>query len=189
MPEYTVRWGGRGGDYWDAILSEFKGRDVAGLEIGTFEGKGAAWFLDNVLTHPQSSLVCVDPFVGLLEYTDADRDALYNRCISNLSSYSRVKIVKGRSQDVLRTMDEKFHFIYIDGDHHAKAVLDDAVLAFRLLHYGGIMIFDDYEWQDPREPALVDAPKLGIDAFLRAYQGYYNVVYKGYQIVIRKIRQ
>jgi predicted O-methyltransferase YrrM len=188
MPKYTVEWGGAS-ENWGALFAEFKGHAVAGLEVGTFEGKGAAWFLDTILTHPESRLTCIDTFEGSMEHSEQEKNALYNRCASNLSPYPNVTIVKGSSHDVLRTMTDRFHFIYIDGDHRAKSVLEDAVLAFRLLHYGGLMMFDDYLWQDPRWPSPVDAPKLGIDAFLGVYSGRYSVIYTGGQVVIRKIVQ
>ena len=37
-----------------------------------------------------------------------------------------------------------FDLIYIDASHYAPDVLSDAVLAFKLLKPGGILIFDDY---------------------------------------------
>jgi len=55
------------------------------------------------------------------------------------------------SKEFLRSIEEPtFDFIYIDGDHTAEGVLQDAVLAWRLLKAGGIMAFDDYLWEDPR---------------------------------------
>jgi len=38
----------------------------------------------------------------------------------------------------------KYNLIYIDGNHEPEAVLEDAVLAWRLLQPNGVMIFDDY---------------------------------------------
>ena len=186
MPTFTVEWGG-GGDYWREILNEFKGREVDALEIGSFEGRSAIWLLDNVLTHPNSHLTCVDTFEGSMEHSDAHKLELYQRCVSNLSPYSNVKIMKGYSHEVMKRLNKKFDFIYIDGDHRASSVLEDAVLAFRLLKFGGILIFDDYLWQDPRFPKPEDAPKLGIDSFLKAFKGHYVDVFKGYQYSIRKV--
>jgi predicted O-methyltransferase YrrM len=188
MPVFTVGWGGAD-DRWDEILAEFKGREVSALEIGSFEGRSAIWLLNNILTHEDSSLMCVDTFEGSMEHSDAHKHELYERCVSNLSPYSNVEIVKGSSHAVMRTINKKFDFIYIDGDHRAASVLEDAVLAFRLLKFGGILIFDDYLWQDPRYPRLEDAPKLGIDSFLSAFQGQYVVVSAGYQYTIRKVRE
>lgn len=39
-----------------------------------------------------------------------------------------------------------FDFYYVDGSHVAPDVMADAVLGWRLLKPGGIMVFDDYEW-------------------------------------------
>lgn len=193
MPLFTVEWGGAGG-HWDEILEEFKGREVSALEVGTFQGKSAIWFLDNILTHPSATLTCVDTFEGLYRYSDAKNGysddyeiSLLELCKSNLKEYPNVKIVQGKSRDVLCKLDEKYDFIYIDGDHRASYVLEDAVLAFRLLKFGGIMIFDDYLWQDPKYPKPEDAPKLGIDCFLKAFKGRYVDVFQGWQYSIRKI--
>ena len=38
---------------------------------------------------------------------------------------------------------QKYDIIYIDGSHEARDVLEDAVLAYRLLKIGGLLIFDD----------------------------------------------
>jgi hypothetical protein len=57
---------------------------------------------------------------------------------------------------------QEYDFIYIDGDHSPAGVLTDAVMAWGLLRKGGVMLFDDYEYD--REPT-----KIGIDAFLRFF--------------------
>ena len=64
-------------------------------------------------------------------------------------------------------------------------VLDDAVLAFKLLKQGGIMIFDDYEWNVHQDILMM--PKLAIDAFLAIYQRQYELLHKGYQVIIKKL--
>ena len=186
MPTFTVGWGGAG-ELWSEIFKEFKDQEVLGLEIGSFEGRSAIWLLENILTHSNSHLTCVDTFEGSMEHSDTHKHELYERCVSNLSPYSNVQIIKGYSHDVMKTLNQKFDFIYIDGDHRAASVLEDAVLAFRLLKFGGILIFDDYLWQDPRYPKPEDAPKLGIDSFLNTYKGHYVEVFKGYQYSIRKV--
>jgi hypothetical protein len=65
-------------------------------------------------------------------------------------------------------------------------VLTDAVLAWPLLHYGGIMVFDDYLWGDPRLP--LGRPKIAIDAFMNIFGGEINVMHISYQVVIKKTR-
>ena len=49
---------------WEQYLYEFKGKEnISLLEIGSFEGRSAIWFLENILTHPTSSITCVDHFL------------------------------------------------------------------------------------------------------------------------------
>ena len=77
------------------------------------------------------------------------------------------------------------NLVYIDGSHIAKHVIEDAILSWKLLKVGGLMIFDDYEW-GPTE-TIENQPKTGINAFLQAYQGNYQLIAKGWQIYIKKI--
>ena len=50
---------------WSAALSHLKGRPaVHALEIGVHEGQASTWLLLNILSHPSSSLVCVDWWDG-----------------------------------------------------------------------------------------------------------------------------
>ena len=64
---------------------------------------------------------------------------------------------------MLKLNDDFFDIIYIDGNHEPEYVLEDAVLSFRKLKKGGIMIFDDYGWGGK------DLTQRGIDAFLSGY--------------------
>jgi predicted O-methyltransferase YrrM len=72
---------------------------------------------------------------------------------------------------LLSSGDKRYDLIYIDGSHTAPDVLLDAVLAFRLLRIGGIMIMDDYLWtmEPQRSVDLLNTPKLAIDAFTSIY--------------------
>ena len=48
---------------WTKPLGEFKGKPgINYLEIGTFEGRSALWMLENILTHPTSTLTIIDAF-------------------------------------------------------------------------------------------------------------------------------
>ena len=53
---------------WNHILGPCKGKpNVHGLEVGSFEGRSALWFLENILTDPTASITCVDIWVGAYE--------------------------------------------------------------------------------------------------------------------------
>ncbi len=86
------------------------------------------------------------------------------------SGPNRVDVIEGYSQVELRELPlHSFHIIYIDGDHVARAVLEDAVLSWRLLKVGGLIIFDDYAWEHQREPPF--RPLMAIDFFTEVFRG------------------
>ncbi|HEY2919629.1 MAG TPA: class I SAM-dependent methyltransferase [Candidatus Binatia bacterium] len=135
---------------------------VKALEVGSFEGRSALWFLVNVLSHPTSSITCVDIFDNPVVEGHFDK----NMAISGFSS--KVIKVKARSDDALKQLKSgTYDFIYIDGSHVAKDVLVDAVLAWELLKPGGVVIFDDYAGAGfGSRFGRHKTPKLSINAFL-----------------------
>ena len=167
---------------WERVLGGLKGKpNVRGLEIGSFEGRSALWFLENVLTHPTSTITCVDIWEGDYEQTfDA-----------NMKAYGRpekLTKIKSRSDEALRNLKlRNFDFIYIDGSHEAKDVLVDAVLTWDLLKPGGIMIFDDYNWVGIRSWLVPNyTPKIAVNAFVEIFDPYIEVLTTGFQLIIRK---
>ncbi|RIA80654.1 hypothetical protein C1645_784548 [Glomus cerebriforme] len=102
--------------------------------------------------------------------------------------FNQVEIIKNNSFDALTKLNYekrmKFDFIYIDGSHFACDVLSDAVLSWNLLKEDGIMILDDYEWDYFVEE--YNNPRIAIDSFLNSYQCQIEVIYKRFQVAIRK---
>jgi len=171
---------------WEAALEEFKGRpDLRYLEIGCYEGRSAVWMLENVLTHETSRLTCIDPYP---DHIGAD---VKQRFLSNVElsgARDRVDLIVGYSQEELRGLPlSRFDIIYVDGDHRASAVLEDAVLSWRLLKNGGLMIFDDYGWELSRPPH--ERPRMGADFFYEAFRPQLDVVHRDYQLMVRKLGQ
>jgi predicted O-methyltransferase YrrM len=78
----------------------------------------------------------------------------------------------------------RYDFIYIDGSHVARDVLTDACMAWQLLTKGGIMVFDDYLWGDPRD--TLHRPKLAIDAFINIFAEDLTVLHVGNQLAIMR---
>ena len=163
---------------WEQHLIEFKGKEnVSVLEIGSFEGRSTIWFLENILTHPTSSITCVDPFFRA--------EIRFDHNIKVSGHANQVKKIKGRSESVLRTLKESiFDIIYIDGSHRALNVLMDAVSSWLLLKQGGIIIFDDYGWKPERAPE--DRPETAIDIFIKAFHPHIEILHKDYQVIIRR---
>lgn len=168
---------------WEIALKDIKGKDDAvGIEVGSLHGCSSVYCLESILTGNNSFLYCID--INESEYLK-----------NNLKPYKNVKLIKGYSCDILRTLThnektkEFADFVYIDGSHLAVDVLIDAVLSFYLLKPGGVIIFDDYNWGIHTNDDT-QKPKLGIDCFLNAYQKYYEPILElgwlGWQIYLKK---
>jgi len=94
--------------------------------------------------------------------------------------------IKKTSLDAFRQLGRTtYDVIYVDGSHRAEDVLFDAVAYFSLLKKGGLMVFDDYEWQEIGMHGL-DTPRPAIDSFLAIYANSIEVIHKGIQVIVTK---
>jgi len=171
-------------------LSELKGKKkLKFLQIGVFTGNASVWLLENILTDPTSLLIDIDPWCVNLPhesiYDWKDVEAAY---LEQVEPYGKkVQSVKAYSKDWLKEhRDGGFDFIYIDGDHLPESVTLDADLSWDLLKVGGIMAFDDYEWDHP--DGTDKNPKPAIDAWLEKHKNDIEIFHKGWQVWIRKTK-
>jgi len=181
---------------WKKILKKYKGKEnLHFLEIGCFEGRATKWLLENILTHKTSKITVIDTFEGSMENNlkGFEIDQLLRRFKENLSPYIRsnkklnkVIIQKGLSHLILRKLIpiETYDFIYVDGSHISKDVLEDALLSWRLLRKNGIMIFDDYDWHMYDDPLL--CPNIAIDVFLKIFESQYKLIHQEHQVIVQK---
>ena len=172
--------------------------DLKFLEIGSFEGRSAVWVLENILTDKSSKLTCIDTFEGSIEHHTNEQytkllPTLYDIFTHNVSFFKDQTIVKrGMSQDIMKHLycqNNKYDFIYIDGDHMATSALEDAILGFGLLKVGGIMCFDDYHAGLENPDDNLEHAHCAIDAFLKIYRNKIVVLHKAYQVMLRKIAE
>jgi Methyltransferase domain len=184
--QFTQDWFTYNIPHWDRLLGPFKGQKINVLEIGVFEGRDTLWLMQNVLTHPEATLTYVDTFEGGSDQASFDLRGLEERFHANLQEFEKKMTgFVGRSAEVLRTLPiDQFDFIYVDGSHEAADVLSDAVLSWPLLRRGGILAFDDYNWQ--RFAEAWRRPKPAIDGFLAAMRGRFETLHNGYQMWIRR---
>ena len=157
------------------------------LQIGAFTGNASVWLVDNVLTQKNSILEDVDTWSGSDEDEHKEMDWLDVERTYDSRIAFRPNVIKYKmdSREFLRSIEEPtFDFIYIDGDHTAEGVLQDAVLSWRLLKPGGIMAFDDYLWEDPR--GIEFQPGWSIDTFTGAVKDESEVLLSNSQVWLRK---
>lgn len=194
-PEFTQDFFSQHIPNWTEWLAPFKGKRIQALEIGSFEGRSALWLLENILTHKDSYLICVDTWQAGGDLPPAD-PCLFKRFAANMSRHKeRVIPYRMRSVAALLKLETNnptadrgphsyFDFIYVDGSHAAQDVMTDAVLAWLLLRPGGILIFDDYGWGVNPDPKM--QPRPAVDAFLNCFTGY-RLIYMGWQVAVQKI--
>lgn len=187
--KFTEDWTTERVPFWP--VAELAGQPgVIAVEIGVFEGRTSQWLLEHVLTGPDCRLFCIDPFAGLTHY-GRDPGDYFARFQENVAEFGdQVQVLRGDSHLVLRDELAKHvrygqaALIYIDGDHRAPEVLEDAMLAWRFLRPGGLLIFDDYEWTVPGN--ALEQPAMAVDAFLQVYAMKLTVVHRGWQVIVRK---
>lgn len=185
---YSFDWFSNNIGFLSKVLAPWAGRPgVQMLEIGSFEGRSTNWFLDNILTGAKSFITCVDTFGGSAEHAGLELSDLHERFLANTAhAGARVSAYCGRSDTYCaQHAHNYFDIIYVDGSHTVEDIMIDALLAWRLLKPGGIMVFDDYGWGDHLAPEL--RPKVAIDAFVAAYAPRLRVVAHDYQYAVVKI--
>ncbi|MBW4494065.1 MAG: class I SAM-dependent methyltransferase [Oscillatoria princeps RMCB-10] len=178
------------------ILQVYLGRfahrpDLQFLEIGSWEGRSTCWLLENILTHESGKITCIDTFEGSVEHKHFEAgylNSIEERFDFNIAiAGAREKVTKivGMSQEVMRALPLNcYDTIYIDGSHLPSDVLADAVLSWGLLKVGGLMIFDDYDFEFINSPDL--NTKIGIDAFLTAFKRKIKILHVGGQVILEK---
>jgi predicted O-methyltransferase YrrM len=173
------------------MLHPLRAKPVRILEIGSWEGRSALFFLNYL---PRRCIVCNDTFEGNVEHhLDPHFQPLVRKAEAhfdfNLAAFAdRIEKIKGSSTIVLPTLGisgRRFDLAYVDGSHMAADVYGDAVLTWSMMEPGGLVIFDDYEWNLMSNDG--ERPRLGIDAFLDAFRGQYREIHRAYQIVIAKL--
>jgi predicted O-methyltransferase YrrM len=170
------------------VLADFAGKEnVKMLEIGSFQGRSTVWMLENILTHETSTITCIDTFEGSVEHTNDQCKDLWEMFSHNTAPFGdKVVVQKGSSHVKLREMANTptYDIIYVDGDHSAPSVLQDAVLSFPLLKPGGVLVFDDYLWQG--QPDILDRPKIAVDAFIHIFQQKLQILATAWQFIVKK---
>jgi predicted O-methyltransferase YrrM len=172
---FTTDWFCGNEKHFSKYLGHLEDTRCRILEIGCYEGRATVWLLENIATHPDATIKCID----------IAEQASFRQNILAARSPEKVRLEIGRSQSLLRLYPANaFDFVYVDGSHETVDVLEDAVLSFRLLRRAGIMGFDDFKWKDQAFPNAT--PKLAINAFLSIYGRKITVLWKDYQVWIRK---
>ena len=189
--QFSTDWFSANIKHWEkhfAHLSELKTNI---LEIGAWEGRSTFWMLDNLCKHDRSKLLTIDPWPG------KEGEARMQTFLHNLACCdcaAKAEYRRGTSWQVCRTLPlSSFDLIYVDGNHRAESVLEDAISCYRLLKQHGYLIFDDYLWAPDAEKhdkeflEAYRAPKKGVDVFLDLFGKEFKTLHSGYQVILQKV--
>ena len=147
---------------WFSIipLDHFSTRSIKYLEIGS--GDNVLSVAESYASHQDSTIVCIDL------WQEEEKHSTYKTFLNNIeeSGKENITVHRGYSHKIIPTLEnESFDIIYIDGSHEPECVLEDAVLSFRKLKTGGVMIFNGY---------YLDITRKCIDGFLSVYDKKIN---------------
>ena len=155
------------------------------LEIGSYEGRSAVFFL-NLFSN--STITCVDTWDGGAEEQKFLNSKIIEKNFdTNLKKYSelnRLKKFKTTSNDFFKNNKDKFDLIYVDGDHSCKQVYIDINNSWKILNKNGFLILDDYLWWFYKD--LKMNPSTAINSFIKNNYSEFSKIVVWKQIIIQK---
>ena len=180
--QFTHDWVTAHTEVWGTLFESWNTQPKHALEIGSWEGCSACWMLLNVLCHPDSTITCIDPWYN------REHEARFLHNIALTGQANQVCRIRAPSWDVLHHIqDNSLDAAYVDGSHEGRDALCDGLMVWRKLKLGGILVFDDYGWQNPGG-ARHYTPKPAIDAWLQLNDWSCELIHKGYQVAVKKIK-
>ncbi len=190
--QFSTDWTSSNYASWRYMLLPWKMEPLRILEIGSWEGRSALFFLN---FFPQSKITCVDTFAGGLDHKVSTQFSqmlpqIEQHFDHNLAPFGgrveKIKMDSAAALSKLAAEGRKFDLAYIDGGHRRDEVMADTLGTWKLLPPGGVIIWDDYTWGRKLPPE--DRPKPAIDQFLAEQQGNYRLLGKSYQVAIERLK-
>lgn len=132
------------------------------VQIGVWEGADLIWCLQNILEHPDSRVIAMDPWLPMLPWHDKNQmDQVQTNARNNLYHWrNKVQIIPERSQVVLPDITKNSQdLIVVDGCHKAEAVYQDALQALRIAKIGAWIVFDDVRSKNIKRDHVFDGIK------------------------------
>ncbi len=185
--DFTSDWTSRAFPDWCRIFESRRERTERILEIGSWQGRSAIFFLE-FFRH--ASITCIDTFEGGTEHQgDPHLASIEQRFDRNLAPYgSRVTKIHSESIVALHALEkagQSFDFAYIDGSHRRDDVIIDSLLTWRLATKGAIIVWDDYARIQP-DTVSDGSVNLAVKVFTTLYADSIKIIDIGYQVVVEK---
>ena len=165
---------------WWEQLKSLTDNPAKVLEVGCYQGMSSCWLLEQILTHPESQLIGIEPTF----------DPHLRKNIAKTGAESKVTLLES---DTHRSMSDltpdSFDAIAVqDRCKLSQHNEENARLAWKLVKPGGLIIFSSYGWRNPQDQQ--QNPKEGIDRFLNSIKEQWQTVHLSlptFQLIIRKL--
>jgi cephalosporin hydroxylase len=163
---------------WRRILWPWRNEPLRILELGSYEGRSALFFLN---FFPRATITCVDVFTDLAEV-----EARFDYNVKGFQGrVEKIKSVSFPALDRLAADGRRFDLVYIDADHRYDPVMADSRGAWQVTGPGAVVMWDDY--RSGRWLPVKEQPGTAIDEFLRDHAGSHRVLLKRYQVIIERL--
>lgn len=141
-----------------------------GAEIGVDKGEFSKKFCEAGL-----KLYAIDPWKSYQDYEDSRGqkrlDFLYEHTKRELLPYPDCTIIRKSSMEAVNDFaDGSLDFVYIDGNHQLRYVIEDLVEWSKKVKKGGIIAGHDYIYTNPRTQAGICHVIYALKAFTHAYR-------------------
>ena len=160
------------------------GEPLALLEVGATKAEARAG-CSRISHNPGSQMVSIDHFDSAHTMDGVARFDRFMRNTISVDKCSALEVIPAFSSDAFIRLkhDERcFDLAYIDGSHHRLETTEDAISQWRRLKQNGILIFDDYKW-DQHPFDSIEHPHDAIDSFVHLVAPESEVVHRGYQLL------
>ena len=171
---------------WEKYLLKFAQTKNNILDLRPNTGETTCWFLNNLCINPQSIVFSVDTWNNNTN-KDVDFNIDERKFDSNIETTGKtsqlVKIKNNISTalvDLITTNSYRFNIIYLNSSYDASNLYNDIILLWQLLDDESILILDEYQNGDL---------EIAIDSFLNRYLIQMDILYRDYQLVIKKNTQ
>ncbi len=135
-------------DFTNAVKIKEQNKKLIGVEIGVLEGQNSYSFLKNLNI---KKLYLVDPYATYENYKEdywRNDDKIFNaedKMYRKLKIFeNKVKHIKKYSKEAIKEIPNNLDFVYIDGNHAYKYVMEDIKYYYPKVRKGGIIGGHDF---------------------------------------------
>ena len=165
------------------------------VEIGCFVGKSSVVLGTGLKTKKGAKMYCIDPFDATeidffhSEFKNISGSSLQGTFENNIKKNGLLKIVHilaGKSNDMIKRVNDDIDLLFIDGDHEYYAVLNDFENFAPKVKSGGFVVLHDVYSKEDDVPEIMQGPRRVAEEKLYGSSEWAVIDYIGSLLVAQK---